>query len=505
MLWGFFSAALLAGILGYRTVGISADEPSLYTSGVQEYAYLFMGGPQPAVQDWQFHNPFVHMLLFAAQRVLGIEAAQSIWLFRHFLLFLLFLAAVRVLYSIGAMLFEDWIYACIAAVFLFLSPRVFLQAFHNPKDMPALAFFTFAMWSLFQCRKSGYSLGWLSAHALLCALAVGLRPFAFLLPLFTIAAVVLDKGLSGRSWRQCMIVSATFLVLFWILLIASWPLLWSHPVTHLLSAFADNTTRAAGGLYMGHMVTQLPWHYAPVWILITTPLLYSALFLVGLGNTVYAFLKQPSSVLHSESSWLFIGGWILLPYLALVLLHMGIFDEWRHLLFLYPAFVLFAVRGLHVLWNIRQLFLKKALLSLCCLSLVWTAVWMTVNHPHEFAYFSIPSSLVRGNFDLDYWSLSYRDGIEWVLAHDKRPAVPLYTASRVGYVNGDLFPRAEWERLRFVSASSADYLLDNYRWNGYAPAMGSGRLLYGVTVDGLLVHGVYKGPDTDNVYSSHAE
>lgn len=502
----FFGTLFFLGLIGYRTVGISADEPALYTAGVQEYAYLFMDGPVPAVQDWAFHNPFVHMTFFGVQRWLGIEAAQPIWMMRHFLMFTLFIVAAYALFRIAEELWDDWGFALIPAAVFVLSPRIFLHGFHNPKDIPALVFFTLSVLTLIRYRQSTYSWKWLLPHAIVCGLSISLRMFGGIVIVLTLLAMALDFIILKRGdFRNNAKNMCIFLCVFAISQLLVWPVLWEGPIQHFLNAFRDNTERSSSGLFMGENITVLPWYYLPVWIAITTPLLYTALFVVGTVHSLLIWIRKPALLVTQDFLWLCVFAWLGIPYFVLVVFRIGIFDEWRHMLFIYPAFVLIACRGLQALWNMHSIWIRRLTTFLVAVSLGWTGIWMLLNHPHGYAYFSIPSRFVDGNFELDYWGLSYREGIQWVLEHDSREQVPVYTASRAGYVSGDLFPYSEWQRLRFVSAASADYILDNFRWNKYKQALPAERLLYGVKVDGLLVHGVYKGPESTGLFQKHTE
>ena len=43
------------------------------------------------------------------------------------------------------------------------------------------------------------------------------------------------------------------------------------------------------------------------------------------------------------------------------------------------------------------------------------SVWMIENHPIQNAYFSLPARYVQHNFELDYWGLSFRPALEYLL------------------------------------------------------------------------------------------
>ena len=57
-----------------------------------------------------------------------------------------------------------------------------------------------------------------------------------------------------------------------------------------MSRFPSDTTM----LYMGGIINEnnLPWHYIPVWILVTSPPLIILLFFTGIIFLVFNFLKS---------------------------------------------------------------------------------------------------------------------------------------------------------------------------------------------------------------------
>ncbi len=92
-----------------------------------------------------------------------------------------------------------------------------------------------------------------------------------------------------------------------------------------------------------------------------------------------------------------------------------------------------------------------------------------------------------------------------MLAHDQGEQVYVYTAARQGYVSGDLFPPSQWKRLRFVSAKSADYILDNFHGNGYKKLLPPEKELTNIQVNGVTLLTVYEGHDMEGLYKKHTE
>jgi hypothetical protein len=69
-------------------------------------------------------------------------------------------------------------------------------------------------------------------------------------------------------------------------------------------------------------------------------------------------------------------------------------------------------------------------------SLTVTSLQMIRYHPHQYAYFNfLAGKSVGQKFDLDYWGLSYRDGLEYIVNNDLRPVIKLAANSIVPMKN----------------------------------------------------------------------
>ncbi len=174
---------------------------------------------------------------------------------------------------------------------------------------------------------------------------------------------------------------------------------------------------------------QLPWYYIPVWMGITIPILWQLLFLVGLVSLFVIILRSAKDFWKTSWQWLLIGGWCLLPWLIVLLLHSAVYDEWRHLFFIYPAFILIAVAGAKMVFqklkSIQSKFtgvvLRISCIVLFTLQSISVLKFTTGNHPYENVYFnSLAGKNPQLKFDLDYWGLSYRQGLDYLVRNTKQ-------------------------------------------------------------------------------------
>jgi hypothetical protein len=197
----------------------------------------------------------------------------------------------------------------------------------------------------------------------------------------------------------------------------------------------------------------LPWFYIPTWILISTPLLQLAGFILGIISLVITtgtkiklsfsgLLKSISTWLNAENlGWLVVVGSMLSPLLAVIFLRSVLYNAWRQMFFIYPSFVLISVFGIKALSQklsmllIHQGWSHLLVGSLLLAGLSEPILFTLKNHPNENVFFNIfagdPSTL-RQNFEQDYWGLSYRQGIDYILAHDSSQVIHLAIETKPG-------------------------------------------------------------------------
>lgn len=475
-----FAAFFIVGLFSFKDYGLSADEPVALWYGYHTYGYLFLGGKVPDFQDWYFYGPIVHLAYAAVHHFLALTDGRDIYLLRHFLNFTIFFGAAVSFYCIARRCYAKKYVALVVTLFLMVSPRIFAHAFYNPKDLPALDFFILCTHSLFIFLEKK-TVPRLLLHALLCGMLISQRAFGLLLPLVTVALVLWPRIRGKHPLKRDLLMIALYAVATVLFTIAVWPLLWHDPLGNFLGAFGNTTGRGGGGLYLGEYVVGTPWHYVFVWMGITVPLLYSAFFLLGCAALVIRAVKK-----HIVRSDIVMLAWFFAPIAALILLDIGIFNEWRHVFFLYPAFLLIAGRGIE--WALERID-RRIVMAVITLHTLWVCGWMFARHPFEYMYFSVPTRFVAGNFEMDYWSVSYRAGLEWVLQSDRTPVLRVYSPARLAEAAADLLPLSGWARLEWVAPEEAQYVL----------AIGSGfmpeeKKLHAIAVDGITILSIYRGP-----------
>ena len=343
-------------------------------------------------------------------------------------------------------------------------------SFFNSKDTVLLASFAVSSWTLVRLLEKR-SPSRAAAHGLACAITVDLRLVGLLLPIVTLLLLGTEWVRGGRSrglLRRVGAIAGVYASSLTAFAVLLWPQLWHAPAGQLLAALG-RVGRARQGanafaLFRGEFVPvdALPWHYLPTWMALTLSPFVVALFAVGLPVVVYGLWRRPLWAEANRWPLLFLA-LLLLPLAAVAILRPVLYDGWRHFYFVTPALLTVGLLGARDLVVARPR-LRPALAALLALGVAHGLYAVARDHPHQHVYFNglAPADLERA-FELDYWGLSFRDGLEQVLALEPEGAVQVAVSDSPGALNAWILPKDQRDRLHFVPGPQARYFLSNHR------------------------------------------
>ncbi len=484
----FFSALLVLGWTVYRDYGVHWDEienqgfgyRSLNTIGY----VLFKKAPDPngllgpAAHDWYHGGFFETLLAFLSKYIFRLQDSRDIILMRHMASFISYWLGLMAFYILCSLHFKKRSLALLGLLFFVLTPPVFSHAFYNTVDIAFMSVFTVNVLTLILLLRRT-RVPYVLLHALVCAISFNVRfqgiGIAFLTIVMLIGTVI--SGRKEQPARHYAAMTALFVLSLMMFTYALMPLLWIDFPTqarYLMQRLSESHWHQTI-LYLGEYTSgnQQPWHYPLVWIAISIPLLYTFLMLIGLVRSLFQ-LSRNERYPGEKSNVIIFLFWFLTPLLIVVTQKSAyLYDGWRHLFFIYPALVLFVLEGCRVLWGsaVRRGRLAQGLLiSVLVLSFLWTARFMVTAHPYQHLYFnSLAGSdmrQIKERFELDYWGLSYREGLEYILAHDKRDGIRIHAQNVPGYYNIGILPEALRRRFGATGDNEeTDYFLSNYRWH----------------------------------------
>jgi hypothetical protein len=472
----FFAALLALGVAIHRDYGLSHDEVAQRTTGMVTVNYLadLAAGRGEAselhVYDDRDYGVAFEAPAAALELLLGLSDTRDIFMFRHLLTFLFCLAGAWALYSLALRRFADRRFALLAVAFLVLTPRLFAESFYNSKDAVFMAAYAIALNT-----AVAYILnpGWRTAllHGLASAFAIDVRMAAITIPVATLAVLPLRMAKREVPWRALWTLAA-YVAATSAFVVVLWPWLWADPPGRFAQAL-DLVSRFRFDheiLYLGELVRtrQLPWHYVPVWMAITTPPLYLVLFLAGVAAVTLRFVRAGNALWRSEAELqdLMFLAFAVLPIVATMLYNPVLYDGWRQLYFIYPAFLMVALAGWHALWTLAGTRAwRTALGAVTALSFAVTAIWMWRAHPLQNVYFNpLAGRDVLTRYEVDYWGLSLRPALEHLLAHDPSDTIRVMEGNYLELQMRFAVLRPD-ERRRLVEtldASETHYAITNF-------------------------------------------
>jgi hypothetical protein len=507
----FFLMLFAVGLSIYRDYGISWDEQSSAKNGEVTLKYvapsLLKGRANnlPPLNEYPdrdygiaFETPAV-----ALEIILGITDTTDVFTFRHLLTFLLALAGILAVQKMVERRFSDWRIGLLAALFLVLTPRLFAESFYNSKDVVFMAVFANAMNTTIKFVLHP-SLRSAVLHGLASSVAIDVRIMAVILPAATVTILIIRLLKRELPTPLTCRALAIYLATTCIFVVVMWPWLWSDPISNFVQAFTNMARIRWDGevLYMGQYVpaTELPWHYTPVWISITTPFLYLALFLIGVSGTLRQIASRRAGIWQGDEELqdaVFLG-FLIVPIAAVILFHSVLFDGWRHTYFIYPAFLCLAVRGWVSLWGTDLAMTRRLALAVVTVaSVVHTAAWMWKAHPFQNVYFNaLAGTDLRSRYDLDYWGLANRKALEYILDNDKSEAIYVRADSATPLaLSFKMIDEQDRGRLRYSSdANVSRYVVTNYRLveGNDAKYAADYDLFYQIRVDNEVILSVFR-------------
>ncbi len=497
-----FTLALLIGLFTYKDYGISYDEGQMRNLGIYTYDYAFHAGQTIKTSDNKEHGVAMELPLILLEKILGLKDSRKIFLMRHLLTHLFFLAGCLAFFLLTEFLFGSTMLAVLGFFLLLLNPLIYGHSFFNTTDIPFMSMFMITMLVGYTVLQRKTTLGILLL-GLTCGVLCNIRIMGLMLVAGFLFLFLFDLSKQKREghFRKKMLLQ---LLLFpgsaFMALYATWPYLYPNPLGNLISVIKTMSSYPWKGdvVFAGHFYkySNLPLDYSIGWFCISNPLVYLGLGFFGLGLTGFRLAAKPSRF-GTDPAFRFLLLnllWFVAPLLAIAILHSVVYDAWRHLYFIYPSFVLMGLYGLN---SLPKPGFRYAVLLLLVLNMAQTAWFMVNNFPNEHIYFNrIPRqdqpNRLRSNYDLDYWGTSYKQALEYILQTDTSSLITVKVIGLAGKENAWLLKSADRRRIHFTEdISKANYFASYYRYHpGDYPFMD--KEVFSVKVLGSTIMSVFK-------------
>ena len=467
---------LLAGLGLAGDYGIGWDELNQREVARVNLRYILgqVERVDPTAATDRFYGVAFELPLLLAERALGLDDYYDVHRLRLTLTHLFFLVGGLFCYLLAWRLFNNRLIALFALLLFLLHPRIYAHSFFNSKDLPFLSMLFIALYLTERAFRRDTA-GSFLLLGIAVGIAINLRIMGLLLLLAVIGLRALDVGLA-RNWgerRRRLATGGLFALAAGLVWYGLSPDAWGDPLAHLGGAWglaADHPTIKVT-LFQGTALPSdaLPAHYGLTWLLITTPPSIFLLGVVGLAAALAQGLTRPGVVWANTRRrfWWLLGGCFGLPLLGVALAGSNIYDGWRQLYFVYVPFGLLAAWGLYwIVGTLSRLRWRRAgVYGLLGLGMGLTLLQMAQVHPWQHIYFNFladrttPNQL-RTQYELDYWRVTFREGLEYALGRHSGETVAV-TGSEVGLKEAAAtLGAADRRRLRFAAAGlDPDYAL----------------------------------------------
>ena len=94
---------------------------------------------------------------------------------------------------------------------------------------------------------------------------------------------------------------------------------------------------------------------------------------------------------------------------------------------------------------------------------------MIKDHPHQNVYFNfLAGKNVQAKFELDYWGLSNKQALEYILKNDSKSVIKIGSAGPISLENSkQILSSLDKKRVMISENIESDYIIDNYiNWYG---------------------------------------
>jgi hypothetical protein len=189
----------------------------------------------------------------------------------------------------------------------------------------------------------------------------------------------------------------------------TWPYLWSDPIGHFIESLQTMSKYPWHGTVLFNGVeyspTDLPRTYLPVLLAVQVTEPIWILFIAGMAGATIKY-KEKRELLGLT------GIWFILPLIGFIMMRVTLYDNFRQIFFILPPIFLLAGLGLeYALGWLNQPKIKAVVVALIILPGIIAGIRL---HPYEYVYYNALIKYPNEKFELDYWTISYREATEYV-------------------------------------------------------------------------------------------
>ncbi len=482
--WPFFvflALYFLFAFITYKNYGISYDERNVYLRGKLFYIKT-IGNDKILQKDFVIKNGENNANLISYNNLypLFLYLINGTENFKEYhLLNLLFSSSIFIfIYIICFKCFKKSSLAIFGPIFLILAPRFLGHIPSNPKDVPFADYFFISLSLIYLSR------GWEEKVRILTlglsfGLTQGMRTIGYsIYPVYLVFSIYMYIKEKKRIKDYLHLFLEVILIFFigFLVHVISQPFLGADPFNNFvyLLRHSKDFPWSNDVFFMGKNInsTVLPWHYLPIWFLISTPLFILVFFFVGLlmfevGNPL--FLLFFISLLVNLTIFFFV--------------RPIIYDGMRHMIYLLPQMVVLSIFGfVKVMKNRKIRFLGILTFVIGSVFVLYNYVTL---HPYEYVYFNFLTGGLKGahgKFETDYWAESNGEALRWIRYNiaDKQNDVIKIGACGNSFAISFFSYYNNYQKIKEAAIKDADYVICWERQGDHKQ------------IEGKLIHTIYR-------------
>ncbi len=401
-----------------RTTGIAIDD----IRKTFEYDFLGMGA-NIKIYPYKYYGIGIQLPVVIIEQFakFNLDISTSYYI-RHLYTFIIYFISMIYFYLIlKNYIIKDKKYALIGTIFLVISPRIYGDAFYNIKD---LVFMSLCIINSYYCMKflKDDKFKNIIKLSIITALTINSRIIgASIIFICFIMKLLLNK----KSLKKTLIKLLQVFIFTYICYFIITPIMWTDPIMcpfKILDFFFNYKDPLSDYIqqnyYLGTTIlsTKLPWHYILLWIFVTTPIIYIILFFIGSIKNIVSFIKVRKRKLNINI--LFTNTILFLILLLVMVIKPTMYGGWRHFYWLYPPIIINSIIGLKYIIN--KIKKQKIIITIVIISLLSNVVWMIINHPHQYNYFSpVTRKWAVKNFEHNYYKITNTEALRYIAKIDK--------------------------------------------------------------------------------------
>jgi len=475
----FFLLILITGLLTTAQYGHAWDdvgEMNILRMAIKEYAHILpfesdyrqsilsIDLPRMSESQERDHGICIYYPLFWAVYNQSIPLASLLLIWRLYT-WAIFTAGLFALYACARNLGFSRPLSCIAVLLMLLSPRFFADGHYNNKDIPLMVLTLMLLWQTARLMKTP-SCSSAAGFALAAGFCTGTRIIGGALCGLCGLMIILHLWYTHRLNRKTMYIGGLTILLSVFIYIVLTPSFLAAPLNFILYTIknAIGFSRWSGSVLLwGETIssayTKPPRIYLPALITVTTPIWMLVLLAAGCLVLFHRFYQKRINILEHPADSMaatVMLCWVL-PLMAGIAIRMMAYNGWRHVYFLYGPMVLCMLYGFRAFFDLmrRRKMLRR--LGACVFAgcLLFQAIGIAVNHPHQYAYYNafVPKENRAQLFEMDYWNLSCLGAVRELLSQVEGP---------IRIAASDSFTRSGLEMAAYYITDNRFFVITEY-------------------------------------------